>query len=53
MADVPPLKPGIYSKIVDATPGFDLHRIYFGDVSKGKPVGMATEAKKQEANLDG
>lgn len=26
---------------------FDLHKIFFGDVSLGEPVGMATEAKSR------
>lgn len=32
---------------------FDLHKIFFGDVSLGEPVGMATEAKsrRQTVNL--
>lgn len=47
MANVRPVKPGVYMKIVSATPNFDLSRIYFGDVSKGEPVGMATEAKSR------
>lgn len=52
MADVRPVKPGIYAKIVDASPDFDLKKIFFGDDYKGDPVGMATEAKNKEANRE-
>lgn len=32
---------------------FDLHKIFFGDVSLGEPIGMANEAKnrRQTVNL--
>lgn len=47
MADVRPVKPGIYSKIVDAGPNFDLRKIFLGDSFKGEPVGMVAEAKSR------
>lgn len=51
MADVRPVKPGIYAKIVDAPPNFDLQKIFFGDDSKGEPVGMDTEAKNRRQTV--
>lgn len=51
MADVRLVKPGIYAKIVDASPNFDLQKIFFGDDSKGEPVGMATEAKNRRQTV--
>lgn len=45
MANVRPVRPGVYMKIVGVTPDFDLSKIYLGDVANGEPVGMATEAK--------
>lgn len=47
MADIRPCKHGIYAKVVDASPKFNLQKIFLGDVSLGEPVGMATEGKNR------
>ena len=31
---------------------FDLHKIFFGDVSLGEPIGMATEAKSRRRTVN-